>query len=338
MKLNNKIVPDLVSVLTPCFNSEQYISSLLDSVLMQDYPFIEMIVVDDGSTDNSVHVIEGYIPEFNKRGYSLSIIRQKNTGQSGAIKNGLNHIHGEYLVWPDSDDWYSTKSAISRMVAVLNSSDNSIGAVRVRAALIEESTAGEYCVVGVEGLEQNGVEDKQQIFYDCLLQKNKFYCTAGAYMVRTICLLGSMNDFYAHKEAGQNAQILLPVLYHYKCYTIPEIHYNVRVHQDSHSRKDKNDLERMLRRFDIYRMTYLATLENITDISSNDFHECRMRVNHNMDYSNFWFSCFMCDKSQAKKAFIKLQNQNVAISFKHKVIYYLLQMGILPVIQRIRRG
>ena len=305
---------------------------------MQDYPFIEMIVVDDGSTDNSVHVIERYIPEFNKRGYSLSIIRQKNTGQSGAIKNGLNHIHGEYLVWPDSDDYYATRVAISKMVSVFKSSDSSIGMVRTWENVIRESENGENAILSVNGVGQEGIANKRHLFRDCLLQTNGYYYVPGAYMIKTQCLFDSMSDFFVHKEAGQNAQLMLPILYHYNCFTIPEVHYNVKVRQDSHSRKDTDNLDRILRRYDIYRMTYLNTLKNITDISSNDLHECIERVNHNMDYSNFWISCFKCNKSQAKKAFIKLQNQNIAISFKHKVMYYLLQMGILPVILRTKRG
>lgn len=335
MKNKHKIVSDLVSVLTPCFNSEQYISSLLDSVLMQDYPFIEMIVVDDGSTDNSVHVIEEYIPEFNKRGYSLSIIRQKNTGQSGAIKNGLNHIHGEYLVWPDSDDYYTTEVAISKMVSIFKSSDSTIGMVRTWENVIRESDNGEHAILSVNGVGQEGIANKRHLFRDCLLQTNGYYYVPGAYMIKTQCLFDSMSDFFVHKEAGQNAQLMLPILYHYNCFTIPEVHYNVRVRQDSHSRRDTNDLDRILRRYDIYRMTYLDTVKNISNINKDDLIKFTTLINDNMDYTLFLISCTHCSRAYSRKIFKALQAQNINIAIKHKIMYYFLQIGILPIILRL---
>mgnify|MGYP000809890620 FL=1 len=63
----------LVSVLTPCYNTGRYIHRLLDSVIMQDYPRIQMIVVDDGSTDGSADIIKSYVPLFHGKGY-LSLI------------------------------------------------------------------------------------------------------------------------------------------------------------------------------------------------------------------------------------------------------------------------
>ena len=77
----------LVSVITPCFNTGDYLHWLLDSVLEQTYPYIQMIVVDDGSTDNSRQIIESYVPKFNDRGYSLEYVYQENQGQSAAIQN-----------------------------------------------------------------------------------------------------------------------------------------------------------------------------------------------------------------------------------------------------------
>ena len=58
---------ELVSILTPCYNGEKFISRLLDSILLQDYGNIEFIVVDDGSVDSSKEVIESYKKKFSDR-------------------------------------------------------------------------------------------------------------------------------------------------------------------------------------------------------------------------------------------------------------------------------
>ncbi|MEQ1666027.1 MAG: glycosyltransferase family A protein [Bdellovibrionales bacterium] len=91
----------LVSVIIPCYNREKYVSEAIESVLAQSYPIIEIIVVDDGSTDKSVEII--------KRSYkdSVVIFEQKNQGSSAARNTGIKNSHGEFLIFLDSDDYLS---------------------------------------------------------------------------------------------------------------------------------------------------------------------------------------------------------------------------------------
>ena len=130
----------LVSIVTPCYNVEKFIFRLMDSILSQDYDKIEMITVDDGSKDNSKAVIESYIPRFEKRGYSLRYIKQENTGAGGALRNGLQYVNGEFLLWPDSDDFYATNQTISKMVNVLANTSEEYSLVRVQEAFVDENT------------------------------------------------------------------------------------------------------------------------------------------------------------------------------------------------------
>ena len=91
---------DLVSVVIPVYNSEKYLEECLNSIISQTYQNIEIIVIDDGSSDNSVRVVESYLPK-------VSLIKQKNLGVSAARNRGIEASKGELLVFLDSDDWLS---------------------------------------------------------------------------------------------------------------------------------------------------------------------------------------------------------------------------------------
>ena len=130
----------LVSIITPCYNGEKLIHRLLDSILSQDYPSIEMIIVDDGSKDKTHDVIENYINKFKQKGYNLLYLYQDNAGQAAAINKALPEVNGEFLVWPDADDYYSCCTSISEMVKAFYSLDDSYGIVRCGECWVDEKS------------------------------------------------------------------------------------------------------------------------------------------------------------------------------------------------------
>lgn len=252
--------PGLVSILTPMYNTGKYVHRLLDSVLAQDYPRIEMIVVDDGSTDGSRKVVEGYMDRFSERGYVLRYVYQANSGQSVAIRNGLPLVSGEYLSWPDSDDFYAADDAISKMVGALESSSGEFQMVRTQVTYVEDGTLRPFRVDGLQAKEEEG----KSLFEDCLLAKNGFFYCAGSYLVRTAVLKEVTGfDIYTEKNAGQNWQLLLPILYHYRCKTILEPLYTVVERGASHTRGQYSGFDRSLAIFDAYVHSQTETLKRI---------------------------------------------------------------------------
>lgn len=94
------MINGLVSIITPCFNGQKYIAETIESVLAQTYEKWEMIIVDDGSTDDSMQVIEAYANKDNR----IHFYKQKNAGSAVARNNGIGHANGQYIALLDADD------------------------------------------------------------------------------------------------------------------------------------------------------------------------------------------------------------------------------------------
>lgn len=89
-----------VSVIIPVYNTEDYLEECLDSIINQTLKDIEIICVNDGSTDNSLNILNEYAKKDNR----INIISQENQGQAVARNNGMKYIKGEYFCFMDADD------------------------------------------------------------------------------------------------------------------------------------------------------------------------------------------------------------------------------------------
>ena len=93
----------LVSVILPVFNGEKYLNVCLDSICKQTLSNIEIICVNDGSTDNTLSILEKY----SSKDQRIKIISTENNGQGSARNIALNYASGEYIAFVDADDWIS---------------------------------------------------------------------------------------------------------------------------------------------------------------------------------------------------------------------------------------
>ena len=154
----------LVSIITPSFNQGRFISATIESVLSQDYANIEYIVIDGGSTDDTLDILKNYSGR-------LTYISEKDEGQSDAINKGFKMAKGEIVAWLNSDDIYEP-GAVSAAVKQMESNPN--------AALLY----GEGYIIDENGVKLRRFEYTQKFcfwsllyFQDYIMQPTTFFRT-----------------------------------------------------------------------------------------------------------------------------------------------------------------
>ena len=108
---------NLLSIITPVYQVEQYLPQCLDSILAQTYPHWELILVDDGSKDQSGEICD----EYAKKDGRIRVIHTENRGAGAARNTGFAHATGEYVVFVDSDD-YISENMIERLYMTIHKS------------------------------------------------------------------------------------------------------------------------------------------------------------------------------------------------------------------------
>ena len=224
------MIRPLVSIITPCYNVQEYVENYLLSILNQTYPNLELILVDDGSTDKTAETIASYRAKFAARSIAFKYLYQEHINQAEALNKGLNVFKGDYLIWPDSDDVLEPLSIEKRVDFLEKHSE--FGFVRSNYYLIDPKTEKR----------SGGCDDedraKADLFFDLMHGKTYIYC--GCYMV---CSALFLNIYPGRRiepaEVGQNFQMLLPMAYRYKCGYIDEKLYGVTVRSDSHERRNR---------------------------------------------------------------------------------------------------
>lgn len=105
----------MVSVIVPVYNAQQYIRRCLDSIIGQSYRNIEIVLVDDGSSDQSPMILQKY-KELDGR---IRLYSQKNRGVAAARNTGLAHAKGDFFLFVDADDWIAT-DAVETLVSLMD--------------------------------------------------------------------------------------------------------------------------------------------------------------------------------------------------------------------------
>lgn len=230
----------MVSILSPCYNVSAYLPRYFSCLIAQTYKHLEIILVNDGSTDNTGALIEEWTPKLEAEGYVVKVLTQSNQGLCGAINNGLKLFTGSYLTWPDPDDTLDP-DAIEKRVAFLKAHPQ-YGGVRSEARLFI-ADKNKYSGTLFRGLSK-GTLESGFIFEDILTRK--IIPFPVAFLVRSDAFLevNPEREIFVSRIAGQNFQMVQPVAYQYPFGFIPEPDCTYYQYPNSHSRLPKTVAER----------------------------------------------------------------------------------------------
>lgn len=302
----------LVSVIIPCFNGENVIDKSIKSIFEQKYNEIELIVVDDGSTDDSKKKIKKWENQFVKKGYLFKYIYQENRGLGGAIDTGLKYVTGSYLTLLDADDYFLP------------------GSISKKAKFLDEHP--KYAGVRSNGWMVKGQEKKLFIIDENEKEINDLFTAlifgktnnwAGTYMVRTDILF----DFYPNRNIfpsrfGQNMQIILPVAYKRKFGYIDEPLMVYELHENSLSQADSEikQYSKEEKNARGYREIYIHMLNCII----KDSKELNMYLNaFNASYhrSSMLRAIAYNKVTEMRKHYKELANTNF-LTLNDRIVYY----------------
>lgn len=313
---------DLVSIIVPCYNGEKFVDRCFNSILSQDYPHIQIIAVNDGSTDRSEQRILSWEDRFKKTGMKLVYIAQENRGPGGAINTGLKAVSGEFLSLLDVDDEFM-ESAISSRVAFLNVHKD-IDVVRSNGWYNRKS--------GKSLFVYDDAEKKIDDVFSALVAANTNNW-AGSYMVRTSALFAFYPDREIYQSRyGQNLQLLMPLTYRKKCGFIdkPQMNYNIQEESLSQTSDPKMEMERLLENGAGYRDIRVHMIKQVVHDSDEIQKYIRMA---DIAYYRLVLSraVSLKDKEITKRAYTDLKRSH-AITINDRINYYsvIFPCAVLP--------
>ena len=213
----------LISVIMPAYNASAFINDSIESFIQQDYPSKELIIIDDGSTDNLFKKVE----QLLQRHPNINFFRQENSGVSAARNNGIHKAKGDWVAFLDADDiWYKTKLSNQ-----WESMENEVWS----------HTDSHYFGIGYEHRPKRSDLSQMaegEVFWPLL--KENFITTSSVLVKKDI--LFNAGGFDEKLKALEDWSLWLAIAEKYPLCYVPKPLLSYRVHKSSTSRKAREML------------------------------------------------------------------------------------------------
>lgn len=174
---SRELVSSMVSVVIPTYNQSSFIKETIDSVLFQDYPNLQIIVTDDGSTDGTAIIIQDYAQQYPDK--VVAVVSEKNTGIPANFNRGFKQVKGEYIAWLGGDD-LMLPGKISKQVNLLQQRPDALGCCH--DAEVFQSHSGK--VIGLFSELNNGPREFKEGGVELWFAPN-YFMLPSTVMIRT---------------------------------------------------------------------------------------------------------------------------------------------------------
>lgn len=246
-----------ISIIIPAFNAERFLNSLIESVLVQSFTEIEVIVINDGSTDKTESIITHYVEKDDR----IKMITKRNEGVSIARNTALKHAKGKYIYFADADDLLIPNGLqILFETAIHNAADF------VRA---DHHTIGTKC----EELFENKLLHIRKKFGNKLIDSRGMYnkILLGEFFLwvclfRRDIIVNNNIEFIPHCRFMEDAAFIVEYLTHCnRCFYVPEYVYKYRIYGDTAGQVKKDyskDLKQIMTKISSFEQTdYIENLK-----------------------------------------------------------------------------
>lgn len=308
----------IVSIISPCYNVEKYVAAFLDSVLAQTYEPIELIVIDDGSTDGTLAVLESYKQRFEKRGFLFTIIHQSHAGAAAAINKGLNIYCGDYLMWVDSDDILCEDNVRDKVEFLEENPD--CGFVLCEG----ERVSGDNINLSLGPHKRVKPLGEDRLFEDLIMTRNVVW-GPGTVLVRRRVLEYAIpqGQIYESTE-GQNWQLMLPLAYTAKCGYIEKVLFKYVNHKDSHSNR-KRTAQELAQRQKGFRCMQENIIRAIPGMNEDERRHWNQVIAHQYNVNVLHIAYGYRKVSLWKAARQSIKNDGDSIGFREGAVCYYFQ-------------
>ncbi len=280
---------DLISVIVPIYNSEKYLNRCIESIVNQTYDNLEILLIDDGSIDNSPKICD----EWKEKDKRIKVYHQKNSGVSMARNKGIKEAHGKYIAFIDSDD-YIDKNMYQILLSTLKKEKSNIAICNYYIFDNEE--------------QRKGIQKKpKKSFVDELSNMNSIggYIWNKLYTKDILKKIKFHSNIPIYEDLLFNYQIALNTNIHYSYIDTPLYYYI----QNNTSAIHQNNIQK--------RVSSLEALSNIVDI---------LKKLNNNNYLKY--ECNYIGNYCKYKEIIKRENLDIDLTKQKKIARNYLNEGL----------
>ena len=230
-------IKDLVSVVIPIYNHATLLPFSIESILKQTYKKIELILVEDGSTDNTVEVIEKYRDEIGSDIFEKIIYHTRNRGLPNSLNAGFSVAHGEYYTWTSADN-ISSPTQIETLLSCLKANPLA-GMVYSNYQLICSHGGPLYNSLVRRNMQHPN--DSSIVVLPSVVTRENFYLSADSFLGGSFLykaeVVDTIGEYDPAMYGAEDYDYFLRLGDKYKIIHCPEVLYKYRLHENSLSAK-----------------------------------------------------------------------------------------------------